>query len=143
MMFRNPHDCLGSLIKNWLRYSWLKARLNFQRSNKIESKLDLTSYNSVKTLLNWACKGCFGNLMTSRFQNCDWVSNLIKIWCKIKAVYCTSWVCYPILGSYALEQPEMLRSPDSKHKFCTPFQCTSIAYLVTVRLSSWEMLSIH
>ena len=25
-----------------------------------------------------------------------------------------SWVCYPSLVSYALEQPEMLRSPDYK-----------------------------
>ena len=40
MMFRNPHDCLGSLIKNWLRYSWLKARLNFQKSNNLKLNLN-------------------------------------------------------------------------------------------------------
>ena len=28
----------------------------------------------------------------------------------------TSWVCDPSLVSYALEQPEMLRSPDYRHK---------------------------
>ena len=28
----------------------------------------------------------------------------------------TSWVCDPSLESYALEQPEMLRSPGYKHK---------------------------
>ena len=32
-----------------------------------------------------------------------------------------SWVCEPSLESYAFEQPEMLRSPDYKHKCHAPF----------------------
>ena len=35
----------------------------------------------------------------------------------------TSWVCDPSLESYALEQPEMLRSPDYRHKCHAPFKC--------------------
>ena len=34
----------------------------------------------------------------------------------------TSWVCDPSLESYALEQPEMLRSPDYRHKCHAPFK---------------------
>ena len=33
----------------------------------------------------------------------------------------TSWVCDPSLVSYALEQPEMLRSPDYSSKLCAQF----------------------
>ena len=35
----------------------------------------------------------------------------------------TSWVCDPSLVSYALEQPEMLRSPNYEHKCHAPFKC--------------------
>ena len=35
----------------------------------------------------------------------------------------TSWVCDPSLESYVLEQPEMLRSPDGRHKGHAPFKC--------------------
>ena len=34
-----------------------------------------------------------------------------------------SWVRDPNLKSYALEQPEMLRSPDYRHKCHAPFKC--------------------
>ena len=34
-----------------------------------------------------------------------------------------SWVCDPILESYALEQPEMLRSPNYRNKCHAPFKC--------------------
>ena len=34
----------------------------------------------------------------------------------------TSWVCDPSLVSYALEQPEMLRSPDYSCKRCAQFK---------------------
>ena len=34
----------------------------------------------------------------------------------------TSWVCDPSLVSYALEQPEMLRTPDYKHKCHAQFK---------------------
>ena len=34
-----------------------------------------------------------------------------------------SWVCDPNLVSYALEQPEMLRSHDYRHKYHAPFKC--------------------
>ena len=33
-----------------------------------------------------------------------------------------SWVSDPSLESYALEQPEMLRSPDYRHKCHAPFK---------------------
>ena len=41
----------------------------------------------------------------------------------------TSWVCEPSLVSYALEQPEMLRSPDYKHKCHAPFKCAPTVLL--------------
>ena len=34
-----------------------------------------------------------------------------------------SWVYDPSLESYALEKPEMLRSPDYKHKCYAQFKC--------------------
>ena len=34
----------------------------------------------------------------------------------VAAIGNTSWVCDPSLVSYALEQPEMLRSHDYKHR---------------------------
>ena len=34
----------------------------------------------------------------------------------------TLWVCDPSLVSYALEQPEMLRSPDYSCKCCAQFK---------------------
>ena len=40
----------------------------------------------------------------------------------------TSWVCDPSLESYALEQPEGLRSPDYRHKCHAPFQCAPTVY---------------
>ena len=42
----------------------------------------------------------------------------------------TLWVCDPSLGSYALEQAEMLRSPDYRHKCHAPFKCAPTVYEV-------------
>ena len=39
-----------------------------------------------------------------------------------------SWVCDPSLLSYALKQPDMLRSPDYKHKCHAPFKCAPTVY---------------
>ena len=39
--------------------------------------LSLTLNNSAKTS---SYQTCFGILMTSRFQNCPWLTNLTKIW---------------------------------------------------------------
>ena len=41
-------------------------------------QLSLTSNISAKTSSNWTCRGCFGILMMSRFQNCHWKFNLTK-----------------------------------------------------------------
>ena len=35
----------------------------------------------------------------------------------------TSWVCDPSLESYVLEQPEMLRNHEYRHKCRAPFKC--------------------
>ena len=48
----------------------------------------------------------------------------------------TSWVCDPSLASYALEQPEMLRSPDYKHKCHAPFKCAPTVYVWDNRFQS-------
>ena len=64
-----------NLMKNWLRYSRLKTRLDFcTGSKKLKSSHFLESYqlslslnNLAKTSPNQTCRGCFGNLMTSRF----------------------------------------------------------------------------
>ena len=40
----------------------------------------------------------------------------------------TLWVCDPSLVSYALEQPEMLRSPDYKHKCHAPIKCAPTVF---------------
>ena len=40
----------------------------------------------------------------------------------------TSWVCDPSLVSYALEQPEMLRSPDYSYKRCAQFKFAPTVY---------------
>ena len=44
----------------------------------------------------------------------------------------TSWLCDPSLMSYALEQPEMLRSPDYKHKCHAPFSVRPLYVLLHV-----------
>ena len=40
----------------------------------------------------------------------------------------TSWVCDPSLESYALEQPEMLRNHDYRHKCHAPFKCAPAVF---------------
>ena len=37
--------------------------------------------------------------------------------------YVTMWVCDPSLVSFALEQPEMLRNHEYRHKCHAPFKC--------------------
>ena len=49
----------------------------------------------------------------------------------------TSWVCDPSLVSCALEQPEMLRSPDYKHKCCAQRPCAPTVYLQEI----WDSLN--
>ena len=41
----------------------------------------------------------------------------------------TSWVCDPSLESYALEQPEMLRSPDYRHKCHAQFKWAPTVFM--------------
>ena len=48
----------------------------------------------------------------------------------------TSWVCDPSLASYALEQPEMLRSPDYKHKCHASFKCAPTLWVYPTSLKS-------
>ena len=40
----------------------------------------------------------------------------------------TSWVCDHSLELYALDQPEMLRSPDYRHKCHAPFKWAPTVY---------------
>ena len=42
----------------------------------------------------------------------------------------TLWVYDPGLVSYALDQPEMLRSPDYRHKCHAPFKLESTVFIV-------------
>ena len=42
----------------------------------------------------------------------------------------TSWVCDPSLESYVLEQPEMLRYHDYRHKCNAPFKCAPTVLLI-------------
>ena len=44
----------------------------------------------------------------------------------------TSWGCYPSLVSYALEQPERLRSPDYRHKCHAPFKFAPTVYCLYI-----------
>ena len=46
---------------------------------KDSNHLSLTSNISAKTWSNWTCRGCFGNVRTSRFQICPWFWKLTKI----------------------------------------------------------------
>ena len=41
--------------------------------------MSLTSNISAKTWSNWTCRGCFGNVRTSRFQICPWFWKSTKI----------------------------------------------------------------
>ena len=41
--------------------------------------VSLTSNISAKTWSNWTCRGCFGNVRTSRFQICPWFWKSTKI----------------------------------------------------------------
>ena len=50
----------------------------------------------------------------------------------------TSWVCDPSLVSYALEQPEMLRSPDYSCKRCAQFK---FAPTVSITLYPGELFT--
>ena len=52
----------------------------------------------------------------------------------VAAIGNKSWVCDPSLESYALEQPEMLRSPDYKHKCHAPFKCAPTVYTYLKKL---------
>ena len=55
----------------------------------------------------------------------------------------TSWVCDPSLESYALEQPEMLRSPDYRHKCHAPFKCVpTVSLNSTLKVSIQKLLII-
>ena len=46
---------------------------------KDSNHLSLTSNISAKTWSNWTCRGCFGNVRTSRFQICPWFWKSTKI----------------------------------------------------------------
>ena len=43
----------------------------------------------------------------------------------------TSWVYDHSLVSYALKQPERLRSPEDRHKCHAPFKCAPTVLLIT------------
>ena len=46
---------------------------------KDSNHVSLTSNISAKTWSNWTCRGCFGNVRTSRFQICPWFWKSTKI----------------------------------------------------------------
>ena len=57
----------------------------------------LTSIISVKTSSNQTCRGCLGILMTSRFQNCHWKSNLTKnSWRKQRKCLVANWTAQTV-----------------------------------------------
>ena len=54
----------------------------------------------------------------------------------------TSWVCDPNLEIYALEQPEMLRSPYHRHKCHAPFKYAPTVLINTISiLLKWGCLA--
>ena len=83
--FWNPHD--KQMTNLSLIFEFHEELIEMIDNEKDDLKLffekyqlSLTSSISSKTSSNWAFRECFGNLMMSRFHNCHWVLNLMKIY---------------------------------------------------------------